>query len=241
MNGNPSAPAVLNFEQVHKSYAGQPVLKGLSLAVAAGEIVALLGGNGAGKSTSLRLALGLEAADSGEVRVFGANPWRAPKALRRRVSFIPETVGLYEELSARESVVYLTHVATDVRPTKAEADSALLRAGLPPAALGRTVGALSKGMRQKVCIALALCKRAELLVLDEPTSGLDIRAAMDLNCTLRELADGGVAVLLATHDLLRARELAARFCVIAGGQIVASFEHGAMSVDEIERLFLSQA
>ena len=239
--GTGVAPKVLSMRAVGKRYGPHQVLSGLNLTVARGEVLALLGSNGAGKSTAIRLALGLEAPDAGEVHIFGSDPCLPDRALRQRVALIPETVGLYEELTAVESVVCLSDISTGGRLRTAHAEDALLRAGLPTQAFRRPVGTLSKGMRQKVCIALALCKSAELLVLDEPTSGLDIAAAIELNRTVKELARSGVAVLLATHDLLRARDLEARFCVLSGGSIVASFDASSLDVHAIEALFLRYA
>ncbi len=232
---------LLRLRSVKKRHGDHTVLDGLDLDVAAGEVVALLGANGAGKSTALRIALGLENADEGEVVLLGQPAARADAAARRRIGFIPETVGLYEELTARESVRYLTHVATGRKPASGEVDEALATAGLTQAAFDRAVRSLSKGMRQKVCIALALCKRAELLVLDEPTSGLDVRSAIELNGILRGLAQRGVGIVLATHDLLRARALADRFLLLARGRITAQFERDSLNIEHIEALFLENA
>jgi ABC-2 type transport system ATP-binding protein len=232
---------LLLLRDVRKRHGAHDVLDGLDLEVKRGEVVALLGANGAGKSTALRIALGLDSADAGQAMLMGQPAAQADAALRRRVAFIPETVGLYEELTARESVRYLTHVATGRKPSAAEVDDGLRLAGLAEAAFDRTVRALSKGMRQKVCIALALCKHAELLVLDEPTSGLDVRSSIELNGILRALADRGVGVILATHDLLRARSLADRFLLLAQGCIAARFERADIDIEQIEALFVQGA
>jgi ABC-2 type transport system ATP-binding protein len=200
-------------------YGGHTILHGLDLRVEAGEIYALLGANGAGKTTTLSLFLGFVQPRHGRVRVNGADPVADPTAARRQLAYIPENVALYEHLSARENVAYLLDLAG--RPAGAQTiDQALASAGLEAAAHGRRVAGFSKGMRQKVSIALALARKVPALLLDEPTSGLDPLATAEFSCLLGLLRAQGVAILMVTHDLLSAADVADRIGFIDRGRLV---------------------
>ena len=200
-------------------YGERTILQGLDLAVHAGEIYALLGANGAGKTTTLSLLLGFVRPRSGQVRVQGVDPVTAPAQARALIAYIPENVALYEHLSARENVAYLLELAG--QPAAAGAiGQALSAAGLDAAAHDRRVSGFSKGMRQKVAIALALARRVPALLLDEPTSGLDPQATAEFSRLLMQLRGQGVAILMVTHDLLGASDVADRIGFIAGGRLV---------------------
>lgn len=200
-------------------YGERTILQGLDLAVHAGEIYALLGANGAGKTTTLSLLLGFVRPRSGQVRVQGVDPVTAPAQARALIAYIPENVALYEHLSARENVAYLLELAG--QPAAAGAiGQALSAAGLDAAAHDRRVSGFSKGMRQKVAIALALARRVPALLLDEPTSGLDPQATAEFSRLLMQLRGQGVAILMVTHDLLGAADVADRMGFIAGGRLV---------------------
>ena len=210
----------LHAKDVAAGYAGRSVLRGLDLAVHPGEIYALLGANGAGKSTALSLFLGFLRPQAGTVRVQGIDPSAEPVQARRQLAYIPENVALYEHLSARENVAYLLHLAGQEAGTAAIGD-ALASAGLDPAVHDRRVGGFSKGMRQKVSIGLAVARRVPALLLDEPTSGLDPQAAADFHALLGALRAKGVAVLMVTHDLLGAAAVADRIGFLDQGRIAA--------------------
>lgn len=207
-------------ERVEYAYGAQPVLRGLELRVRAGETYALLGGNGAGKSTALRLILGFDRPSAGAIRVCGVDVASAPGQARRHLAYVPESVALYEHLSARENLDYFLALA-DARRGRDVVDASLRRVDLPAIAWDRRVGGFSKGMRQKVAIALALARRTPVLLLDEPTSGLDPGATADFNRLLQELNREGVAILMVTHDLLGAADVADRIGFLAAGRIDA--------------------
>ena len=208
-----AALPALEARGVIAGYGAHTILHGLDLTVQAGEIYALLGANGAGKTTTLSLFL------SGRVRVNGTDPVADPTGARRQLAYIPENVALYEHLSARENVAYLLHLAG--QPAGAQAiDEALSAAGLDAAAHGRRVAGFSKGMRQKVSIALALARRVPALLLDEPTSGLDPQATTEFSRILGLLRAQGVAVLMVTHDLLGAADVADRIGFIEAGRLI---------------------
>lgn len=214
-----SSMPVLQAQGAVVDYGERTILQGLDLAVHAGEIYALLGANGAGKTTTLSLFLGFVQPRGGQVRVQGADPAAEPARARSQLAYIPENVALYEHLSARENVAYLLDLAG--QPAAAGAiGQALSDAGLDAAAHDRRVSGFSKGMRQKVAIALALARKVPALLLDEPTSGLDPQATAEFSRLLMRLRAQGVAILMVTHDLLGAADVADRIGFIAGGRLV---------------------
>lgn len=213
-----SAP-VLEACGVTAGYNGKVILRNLDLHVRQGEIYALLGSNGAGKTTTLSLFLGFLLPTSGRVRVRGADPAVDASAARRHIAYIPENVALYEHLSAQENVAYLLDLAGQ-RARAQEIGRALQAAGLAAHAHDRRVSGFSKGMRQKVAIALALARRVPALLLDEPTSGLDPQATAEFNRLLGVLRSQDVAVLMVTHDLLGAADIADRIGFIDAGRVV---------------------
>ncbi len=200
------------------AYDGHHVLDGLSLRVPAGSITALLGGNGAGKSTTLSALLGFTRPLSGTVEVCGVDPAADPDAARRRIAYLPENVALYEHLSAVENADYLLALSGE-RQGRAAITQSLAAAGLQERAWDQRLGGFSKGMRQKVAIAVALLRRVPVLLLDEPTSGLDPRATADFNALLVEVRARGTAVLMVTHDLLSAADIADRIAFLEAGRI----------------------
>lgn len=200
-------------------YGERRVLDGLSLSVQAGEVYALLGGNGAGKSTTLQALLGFLVPSSGEVSVCGRKPSAEPMQVRRSIAYIPENVALYDHLSARENVDYFLNLAS-ARREAGEVEEAFRTVGLSAEAWDRRVSGFSKGMRQKTAIALAMLRRASVLLLDEPTSGLDPGASADFNALLDTLRGEGAAILIVTHDLVGAADIADRIGFLEHGRIV---------------------
>ena len=198
---------------------GKTVLDNLSLSVAAGEIYALLGGNGAGKSTTLSTLLGFLKPASGSALVAVIDPSANPETARHKIAYLPENVALYEHLTARENVDYFLALAGEAH-SSAEIEAAFDAAGLQAEARSRTLSDFSKGMRQKVAIALAVVRQVPVLLLDEPTSGLDPRATADFNALLATLKVRGTAILMVTHDLLGAADCADRIGFLDAGRIV---------------------
>lgn len=213
-----TAPPIL-IENLVVAYGDYRVLDGLSLSVPAGSVTALLGGNGAGKSTTLSTLLGFVQAQSGTVAICDVDPGTAPDAARRQIAYLPENVALYEHLTAVENAQYLLALAGG-RQDRAAIIEAFAAAGLQERAWGKRLGAFSKGMRQKVAIAVALLREVPVLLLDEPTSGLDPRATADFNTLVLAVRARGTAVLMVTHDLLSAADIADRICFLESGRIV---------------------
>lgn len=210
---------VLDASAVVAGYGNKTIVQQLDLHIRPSEIYALLGANGAGKTTTLNLFLGFLAPRAGKVRVQGVDPIAQPTQARRHLAYIPENVALYEHLSARENVAYLLDLAS--QNTRCDViDQALSAAGLSPDDFDRRVGGFSKGMRQKVAIALALARKVPVLLLDEPTSGLDPLATTEFNRLLGMLRNQGVAILMVTHDLLSAADVADRIGFLDAGRLV---------------------
>ncbi len=219
MTDSPSLEPVVRLSGVCLQRSGQAVLTNLSLTVAAGEVYALLGGNGAGKSTTIAALLGLLPLDGGQISVAGIDPVADPAGVRAAIGYLPENVALYEQLDAYENIAYFLALS-GARPTTAEMDTALDAAGLQAEARRQRTARYSKGMRQKVAIAMALLRHVPVLLLDEPTSGLDPRATADFNALVKQLKARGTAILMVTHDLLGAADCADRIGFLAAGRIV---------------------
>jgi ABC-2 type transport system ATP-binding protein len=227
---------MIHIEKLSKRYDGRTVVDGLDLHVNGGEIYALLGPNGAGKSTTIGCLLGFVNADAGNIRLAGS-PLPPARAAVRHAAYIAENVALYERLTGVENVEFFMKLL-GFKPDRREIESLLQRAGLPEHAWHRMAYGYSKGMRQKVGIVMALAKGAKVLVLDEPTSGLDPEASVAFGDLVRALADDGAAVLMATHDLFRAQELADRCGMLVGGQLAGEWKLGELNAGELERNYL---
>ncbi|SPS00817.1 ABC transporter ATP-binding protein [Cupriavidus taiwanensis] len=219
---------------------GRRVVDSLHLCVPSGCVYALLGGNGAGKTTTIDAILGFVPPAAGVVRVDGLSPLAEPMAVRRRVAYLPENVALYPYLSGLENLDYFCAMA-GIALSRTEAAALLDGAGLAREAQDRRVGAYSKGMRQKVGLAIAEARSASLLLLDEPTSGLDPAAADDMAQRVRKAADAGMAVLMATHDLFHARQLADRIGILRAGVLVAEFDAATLDHQALTAAYLAHA
>jgi ABC-2 type transport system ATP-binding protein len=228
---------MLEASQLTKRFNGHAAVNQLNLRIGPGEVFGLLGPNGAGKTTTLNLFLGFLTPDAGEARVNGASVAADPIAARRRLAYIPEQVMLYPRFTGVENLDYFSTLAGRRHPN-GELLVLLKRAGLPKDAAERRVGTYSKGMRQKVGIALALATEAKALLLDEPTSGLDPAASHEFSQVLRKLAGQGVAVLMATHDLFRAREDASRVGILLEGRLAAEYSTSDLKHVDLEKLYL---
>lgn len=229
---------ILQAEGLVKHYGAHVALRGLDLAVGAGEVFCLLGANGAGKTTTIQIFLGFIEPTAGSARIKGVEVRDDPVAARRCLAYIPENVMLYPNLTGLENLEYFTTLA-GVEDTSAERlEAVLARAGLPRDAVQRPVGTYSKGMRQKVGIAMAIARRAELLLLDEPTSGLDPKASNEFSQLISSLRDEGVAVLMATHDLFRSREVGTHIGIMKRGELVARLDADAVSHTDLEQIYL---
>jgi ABC-2 type transport system ATP-binding protein len=170
--------------------------------------------------------------------VCGIDSARDPLAARRRLAYIPENVMLYGKLSGLENLSYFVALATGERLEAGEACALLTRAGVPLDAMRRPVGGYSKGMRQKVGIAIALAKQAQALLLDEPTSGLDPLAANEFAQAMQTLRQQGMAILMVTHDLFLAQQCGSRVGIMQRGQMVSVLTTASTDHLTLERAYL---
>ncbi len=230
---------MLEAQKLTKRFQDRVALDALDLTVQDGEIYALLGPNGAGKTTTINLFLGFLKPDGGDARVAGTSVADDPVAARRKLAYIPEMVSLYPRFSGVENLDYFSRLGGHAR-RREELYALLERAGLQREAADRRVGTFSKGMRQKVGIALALATGAKALLLDEPTSGLDPAASHEFSRMLKQLAGEGVAILMATHDLFRAREDASRIGILVGGRLIAQYSRDEIKDQDLERIYLER-
>jgi ABC-2 type transport system ATP-binding protein len=229
---------ILEAKELRKQYPGKLALRGLNLQLAPGEVFCLLGQNGAGKSTTINLFLGFVPPTSGAAFVNGLEVAAHPLEIKKHLAYIPEQVMLYPHLTGLENLGLFSSLAGFQYP-EAELLAYLTRAGLPAEAARRRVGTYSKGMRQKVGIAIAVAKHAKVLLLDEPTSGLDPKASNEFSELLRELSAEGTAVLMATHDIFRAKEVGTRVGIMREGELVDVRPTTALNAHELEQLYLT--
>jgi ABC-2 type transport system ATP-binding protein len=229
---------VLEANGLTKRYGDQVALHPLTLTIARGEVFCLLGANGAGKTTTINLFLGFTPPTGGSARVAGIDVQVDPLGARQRLAYIPETVMLYRALTGIENLRYFTDLAGRPDVSDATLRATLRDVGLPAEAIDRPIGTYSKGMRQKVGIAIAVAKEAEALLLDEPTSGLDPQAANDFSRLIDTLASRGVAILMATHDLFRAKESGSRVGIMRHGHLVQSIATSDIGHADLERVYL---
>jgi len=230
---------MLTTENLTKRFPGTsaPAVDNLTLTVAPGELFALLGPNGAGKTTTINCLLGFLAPDSGRAVIDGLDVAREPLETKRRLAYIPEQVNLYGHFSGFENLAYFSELAGHRYPEGA-LRGFLLDAGLQVEAHDRRTSGYSKGMRQKVGIAIALAKQAKALLLDEPTSGLDPSAAHEFSQLLKKLRERGVAILMATHDLFRAKQDATRVGIMRHGKLAHILTAAELSHTDLEKLYL---
>ncbi|WP_342588237.1 ABC transporter ATP-binding protein [Hymenobacter wooponensis] len=228
---------ILEAKDLRKQYPDKLALQGLNLQIEAGEVFCLLGQNGAGKSTTINLFLGFVQPTSGAAYINGLEVAKNPLEIKRHLAYIPENVMLYPHLTGLENLGLFSQLA-GFAYAESELRDYLEQAGLPPEAVQRRVGTYSKGMRQKVGIAIAVAKHAKVLLLDEPTSGLDPKASNEFSELLGKLSGQGTAVFMATHDLFRAREVGTRVGIMREGELVDVRPTSFLNANELEQLYL---
>ena len=203
-------------EHLSKRYRALEALRDVSFEVPAGQVVALLGPNGAGKTTTMEILEGYQQPSGGSVRVLGSEPRHAGRAWRARIGLVLQSTSLDAQLTVREAL----GVYAGLFPRPREVGEVLDLTGLTGEA-GTRIGQLSGGQRRRVDVGLGIIGRPELLFLDEPTTGLDPAARRQAWTTVERLAEDGTTVLLTTHYLEEAQQLADRVLVLARGRLVA--------------------
>jgi ABC-2 type transport system ATP-binding protein len=210
---------VIEATGLTKNYGNAVAVDHISFTVGRGEIFGLLGPNGAGKTTTILMMLGLTEISGGEVRVLGFNPAREPLSVKRRVGYLPDTVGFYDGLTAADNLRYTARlIGFRLAEREKRIADAIERVGLGEFA-DKRVATFSRGMRQRLGLAEILMKGAQIAILDEPTSGLDPHATAELLGIIRNFKAEGVSVLLSSHLLERVQSVCDRVALFSGGKI----------------------
>jgi ABC-2 type transport system ATP-binding protein len=210
---------VIDAQGLTKRYDRAVAVDNVSFTVGRGEIFGLLGPNGAGKTTIILMLLGLTEISAGSARVLGHDPVREPLAVKRRVGYLPDSVGFYDYLTARDNLRYTARlIGFPEAEREARIADALARVELGEVA-GNKVGTFSRGMRQRLGLAEILMKNVAIAILDEPTSGLDPQATHELLDMIRGLKLEGVSVLLSSHLLERVQSVCDRVALFQDGRI----------------------
>lgn len=229
----------LQLTGVTKLFRNHRAVNDLTLQIDRGDVYALLGPNGAGKTTTINMILGFLAPDAGEILLDGQSVVAAALESRSRIAYLPETVSLYPMLNGIENLQYFALLAGR-KLNDYSCRQLLTTAGLQPEAHERRAAFYSKGMRQKVGVAIARAKEATLLLLDEPTSGLDPSASVEFYLMLRDLARSGLAVLMATHDLWRVDQAATRIGILRAGVLTDEIDPRNIDAAALQDIYVQR-
>lgn len=213
---------IIEINGLSKYYGSLKAVDNLHLSIGKGEIFGLLGPNGAGKSTTILMLLGLTEPSAGEARICGLNPSRNPIPIKRKVGYMPDNVGFYNELTALENLVYVGRLngisETEIRNL---ARDMLVEVGLE-AAMNKKAGTFSRGMKQRLGLADVLIKQPEVIILDEPTLGIDPAGVRDFLELIRQLSQRqGITILLSSHHLHQVQQVCHRVGIFVGGHLLA--------------------
>ncbi|PWL29933.1 ABC transporter ATP-binding protein [uncultured Roseivirga sp.] len=228
---------MLKSVNLTKKYGNFTALNELNLSVNEGDIFCLLGANGAGKSTTINLFLNFISPSAGLATINGLDVSKHDKETKQLLSYIPENLMLYPNLTGLENLDFFCGLGNK-RYSKEQLENLLLQSGLQADFMNRRVSSYSKGMRQKVGIALARAREAKVLLLDEPTSGLDPKASNEFSELLLEMKGNGVATLMATHDLFRAKETGTHIGIMRQGVLIEHFASDEVSFQDLEKMYL---
>jgi len=209
---------VVDFRDAVVVFNGFPALAGATLQVSQGEIVLLQGPNGAGKTTLLRACAGLLPVERGGARVLGVDLCVDRQSVRARVGLLGHANGLFADLSIRENISFWARL---VGATSAEVDATMQRMGIDGRLAQQKVSLLSAGQKRRCALACLVVRRAELWLLDEPHAGLDASGRDEIDAIIREASSSGATVLIASHELERAKGLATRSVSVVAGQVRA--------------------
>ena len=226
---------MIELKNICKSFHGNVVLNNLSLEVKSGEIYGLLGANGAGKSTTLNMLLGFLEQDSGLINMVDN---KDNSVIRKdMIGYIPENVNLYPYLTGVENLDYFSKIA-GLKFNLEQLYGFLLECGLHEKDFNKSISEYSKGMRQKVGIAISYAKNPKIYLLDEPASGLDPLSSNELSVLLRKMSKKGATILMASHDIFRVRETCHKIGILKQGSLVKEMFSKDVSSTELESLYL---
>lgn len=236
---HPETAPVLEARNLSKRYEdGQLALDNLNLKVYPGQIYAMLGGNGAGKTTTINLFLNFVEPTEGVAYVNGTATHKDPLKAKKDLAYVSEHVRLYPGFTAIQNLDFFVKLGGQTHYSRADYREVLLRVGLQADAHDKRLSGFSKGMQQKTGIAIAILKNAPAILLDEPTSGLDPKAALEFVRLLKDLRNEGKAILMSTHDIFRAREVADVVGIMNNGRLVMQKTHAELEGENLEDLYV---
>ena len=210
---------VIEARGLTKRYGRASAVEDLDLTVEAGEVFGLLGPNGSGKTTTILMLLGLTEPTAGTVRVLGRDPLREPLAVKKSVGYLPDSVGFYDNLTARENLAYVGRLQGLGADEAAERIARALKEVRLDHVADKRVSTYSRGMRQRLGLADVLMKQAEIAILDEPTSGLDPQSTQELLDLIRAMARRGMTIVLSSHLLSMVQSICDRVALFNAGRI----------------------
>jgi ABC-2 type transport system ATP-binding protein len=211
---------VLETKNLTKHYGDFVAVDNLNLSIKKGEVFGLLGPNGAGKTTTILMLLGLTEPTKGQVRVLGFDPARQPLSVKARVGYMPDQVGFYDELTARENLIYIAKLNGIPRDqVRSRVEAAIERVHLTPV-IDKRAGTFSRGMRQRLGLADVLIKNPQLIIMDEPTQGLDPELAHEFLNLIQSLKEEGTTILLSSHLLHQVQVICDRVGLFSKGRLV---------------------
>jgi ABC-2 type transport system ATP-binding protein len=230
---------MLQANNLTKRYEdGKLALDSLNLEIKDGEIFFLLGANGAGKTTTINLFLNFIEPTDGNALINNIDIMKEPLEAKKHVSYVSENVMLYGNFSARQNLDFFAKLGGKENLKKEDYYRLFNEVGLQEEAYEQKLKTFSKGMRQKVGLVIAMVKDANNILLDEPTSGLDPKAAGELVEILKKERNRGKAILMCTHDIFRARELADRVGIMKEGRLIKVLTHQEFINENIEKLYI---
>jgi ABC-2 type transport system ATP-binding protein len=217
---------------------GLLALDHLNINIQPGQIYCLLGANGAGKTTTINLFFNFIEPTSGKALLNGKDCTKEPLEAKQHAAYVSENVMLYGNFTARQNLDFFTKLAGRKNLSKEDYYMVMRQVGLPERAFEQRVKTFSKGMRQKLGIAIAILKQAPALLLDEPTSGLDPKAGAEFVELLLRLRSEGKAILMSTHDVFRAKEIADVVGIMKEGVLIMEKTKDDLKYEDLEKLYL---
>ncbi len=230
---------MLNVINMSKRYEdGTLAVNKLSMTVNRGKVFGMLGANGAGKTTTLMVALGFTEPTEGTIEICGIDITKDPLEAKKHVAYVSENVMLYGNFTARQNLDFFTKLGGRKDAKGDDYDAVMARVGLDSDCFSKRLDGFSKGMRQKLGIAIAIMKDAQVILLDEPTSGLDPKSGAEFLKLLDELRGEDKAIWMTTHDIFRAREIADRVGIMNKGNLSKIFTRDAFEGMDLGKIYL---